>query len=370
MQEKDKHKIYSKEDLLKILKEGKSAPADMDAFEQEALEGLRLLDNPAVLDALDKQVGDIVEQEKKKEKNKKGIYYFSAAASLLLLIGLVFVFKNSLLKEENKPIASVEKAKEEDTAPSLSTTPPPHPRLEAEEPKLREKNKIVSVSKEQQHAVFPASSPVMAETKESIQENNPPDETIALTKNDNYAGKPGNEGQKENKQEQKDIVVTGSVDMTSTVNKEEAKQTRNVAQPTQMAVQASMPMTSVVTPAESDIPAKKNKANLFYANDKDKKATAEKYKEPAFIGGDSAFTSYVKQNLKISSRGVSGLIVLKFMVNKNGTAENIEVTRPLNNCNTCSEDAINLIKSVKKWQPAIMNGDTIAAPKKISLPYN
>ena len=74
--------------------------------------------------------------------------------------------------------------------------------------------------------------------------------------------------------------------------------------------------------------------------------------------------------LKISSPDKSGLITVSFTVTKNGVAQNIEVTKPIPNCATCSDDIINLIKSVKKWQPAIMNGKAIDATKKISVQYN
>ena len=44
--------------------------------------------------------------------------------------------------------------------------------------------------------------------------------------------------------------------------------------------------------------------------------------------------------------------------------------KSLNNCETCSKDVIDFIQSIKKWQPAIQNGDAISAPKKISIQYN
>jgi hypothetical protein len=88
------------------------------------------------------------------------------------------------------------------------------------------------------------------------------------------------------------------------------------------------------------------------------------------MGGDSAFTTYTKQNLKISSSGNSGIIIVSLLITKNGEAEKIEVTKPLTNCAVCSDDVINLIKSVKKWQPAIVNGKPTDATKKIYIQYN
>ncbi|MEO8760444.1 MAG: hypothetical protein ABI388_04760, partial [Bacteroidia bacterium] len=119
--QKDKHNIYSKEELLKLIKEGKNAPADMDEFDLEALEGLKMLDNYDVLNNLNKDVDKIVLAETKKEKQRKTIYYFSAAASLLLLVGLVFFFKNSEVIQNEKVVASAEtKPKEDNLQQSLN----------------------------------------------------------------------------------------------------------------------------------------------------------------------------------------------------------------------------------------------------------
>ena len=121
--QKDKHNTYSKEELLKLIKEGKNAPASMDEFELEALEGLKLLDNPSVLNELDHEVDKIIIAEKKKETQRKTIYYFSAAASLLLIIGLVFLFKNDVVVKNEKVVAESEKPKEENLPQDLKPMP-------------------------------------------------------------------------------------------------------------------------------------------------------------------------------------------------------------------------------------------------------
>src|ERR1700741_1096245 len=135
--QKDKHNIYSKEELLKLIKEGKNAPADMDEFEREALEGLKLLDKPDVLNDLDAEIDSIVAKEKK----KKTIYYFSAAASLVLIIGLVLFFKNGVapdITKNEKSIASAENFKKPEESTLSNTTPITQPETqttyEAKEP--------------------------------------------------------------------------------------------------------------------------------------------------------------------------------------------------------------------------------------------
>ncbi|MEO8760861.1 MAG: energy transducer TonB, partial [Bacteroidia bacterium] len=127
---------------------------------------------------------------------------------------------------------------------------------------------------------------------------------------------------------------------------------------------------SPAAPVEAKKAEEKARSSTYYANAALKSDASKNYKEPAFINGDSAFAAYAKQNLKISSTINSGIIVVEFLVDKNGKAANIEILKSLNNCDACSKDVIDFIKSIKKWQPAIQNGNAISAPKKISIQYN
>lgn len=381
MSEKDRHKIYSKEELLKIIKERGSVPTDMDDFDCEALEGLKLLKNEDILDKLNNEVDMIVEEEKKR---KKTVYYFSVAASLLLLIGMVFFFKNSFISKDSKPITLAEKPKEENPPPSL-TNPQAEtkPTQEAKEPKLEKQNKTHSASKKESY-LHPQgySSPVIADkmVNEDLEKNNQSDESKSVKENDNHVYRKGNQGPPQGKQEEQTIVAneteTTSNNTTSggSGNDVAFKQTQNLAtnnQPTQDALSNANTTPTEIPPADKKQADEKSKASVSsYARSVDRGTTKKSYAEPTFIGGDIVFTNYVKQNLKISSPSNSGIIVVSFLITKDGEAEKIEVTKPLTNCVVCSDDVINLIKSIKKWKPAIMNGKTIDAPKKINIQYN
>ena len=294
---------------------------------------------------------------------------------------MVFLFKNSFTKEESKPIASAEKLKEE---PASATPNAPQPETqttyEEKEPEPEAKNKTKvspEYAKDKLSQTSPA--PLISAKRENPDPIVQASDLKQLSKNDADISTEDQVALLDSKQAQQDVALnereTANSNNASSgvVYKEEAKQEKSFAkknaQPTQAAFSGANG-ASATPPAESDVAAKNNKADLFYSNSADKKTTANKYKEPGFMGGDSAFTAYVKQNLKISSPTSSGIIVLKFIVNKDGSVENIEVIKSIKNCSACSEDAIHLIKSIKKWQPALMNGDTIAAPKKISIQYN
>jgi hypothetical protein len=407
MQEKDKHKTYSKEELLKLMKEGKDAPADMDDFDREAMEGLKLVKNEEVLHKLNDEVDTIVEEEKRK---KKAVYYFSAAASLLLLIGLVFLFKNSFTNKDEKPLALAEKPKEESVSLSSNTTPQTETQPLREDKELekdeRKKDEITTLNKEgkkidalqdaepamdtraakndktgkdQYHEAPDANTKVVKDA-----ESNLSDETKPLSKRDvvTTTGTSANQGPP-NKQEEQTIAANETVtnsnaaanggagygDEKAKAKKSRAKESQQPSQALGGVSQADNSSAPVNAPIEQKVVAEESKKTAgLYASDKN--TTANNYKAPSFINGDSAFAGYAKQNLKISSPDKSGLITVSFTVTKNGVAQNIEVTKPIPNCATCSDDIINLIKSVKKWQPAIMNGKAIDATKKISVQYN
>ncbi len=393
MQEKDKHKLYSKEELLKLIKEGKDAPADMDEFDREALEGLKLVKNGDVLDKLNNEVDTIVEEEKRK---KKTVYYFSAAASLLLLIGLIFLFKNSFTNKNEKPLALVEKPKEESVNnPSAPPQTETQPVKEDKEPEYKEeeKNKTTVVSKgkaekqedAQYHEAPVASAKAAKDVKDA--ENNISDETKPLGKGDvvTTTGAAANQGPPPNKQAEQSIVAnetetTGNNIATTggftegektKAKKNNAKSTQQPSQVIAGLSQADNSSTTVNTPVEEKTVREESlKKAGYYAYETDKDSRAKNYRAPTFISGDSTFADYAKQNLKISSPDKSGIITVSFMITKNGTAEKIEVTKPIPNCSVCSQDVINLIKSVKKWQPAMMDGKVIDTPKKISIQYN
>jgi hypothetical protein len=391
--QKDKHNIYSKEELLKLIKEGKNAPADMDEFDLEALEGLKLLDKPSVLNKLDKEIDYIIAKEKK----KKAIYYFSAAASLFLIIGLVFFLKNEVVTnvtKSEKHIASAENLKASEKSILSNTNPPAQPETqttyEAKEPEaLAKKTPITKKEDPNSFAYQTNSAPVSVPAEEKMQEvkqvgkdaNSTLEGREVLSKKaDNYEESKADPPQIKQEQQglatsETTIASNNTISGASDNDVSKTKQvtaTGNNAQPTQAAfAKANVPASGLRNEKDESVVVQKNKtAGLYRANSPDKKTATKSYREPAFMGGDTAFTVYAKQNLKISSPANSGIIVVEFLITKTGKTEKIKIIKPLTDCASCSQDVIDLIKSVKNWSPAVIDGNNSAAFKKISVQYN
>ena len=394
--QKDKHNIYSKEELLKLIKEGKNAPADMDEFEREALEGLKLLDKPDVLNDLDAEIDSIVA----KEKNRKTIYYFSAAASLLLIIGLVLFFKNEVapdITKNEKPIASAENLKKPDESALSNTTPITQPETqttyEAKEPEALVKKPPVS-KKEEHNSLLSQTiaTSVPANEKEQRAKQGvkdayneadtkfaPAEKVINNEESKVAAPQVGQEQQQdlvvtaENGMANNNVISDKELDKGQSKTTQASVATETFTQPMQMASSKAKVAPSNASYAKKDESTALQKnvsSGLSYASSPDKKTNEKSYREPSFIDGDATFVSYAKQNLKISSPANSGIIIVEFLITKTGKADKIKILKPLDSCDACSQDVIDLIKSVKKWTPATIDGDNSDALKKISIQYN
>ena len=72
-----------------------------------------------------------------------------------------------------------------------------------------------------------------------------------------------------------------------------------------------------------------------------------------FPGGEDAYFSWLKDNLKYpetaKANGVTGLVIVTFVVEKDGSLTNPTILRSVGS--GCDEEAIRLIKAMPKWEP-------------------
>lgn len=83
---------------------------------------------------------------------------------------------------------------------------------------------------------------------------------------------------------------------------------------------------------------------------------------PQFPGGESALLGNISQHLtypKIAQEnGIEGIVIVRFMINKDGSISNIQIIRSLDP--SCDKEAIRIIKSLPKFIPGKQNGVTVA----------
>jgi len=91
---------------------------------------------------------------------------------------------------------------------------------------------------------------------------------------------------------------------------------------------------------------------------------------PAPIGGDNAWAKFLNKNLRFPATaqedGVSGKVILSFIIEKDGSLSNITVERPAGH--GFDEEAVRVLKLAKAWKPGIQNGQPVRV--KFMMPIN
>jgi protein TonB len=91
-----------------------------------------------------------------------------------------------------------------------------------------------------------------------------------------------------------------------------------------------------------------------------------------FPGGSAAMVKFIQDNLVYPERAkkakIGGKCFLKFVVNKQGGIEQVEVLKGVNDCSECDEEAKRVIKIMPQWIPAKMNAGPV--PSYFNLPLN
>lgn len=83
-----------------------------------------------------------------------------------------------------------------------------------------------------------------------------------------------------------------------------------------------------------------------------------------FKGGRNALAKYMQENYKqpkaVQRLGITGKVYIKFVITKKGEITQAEVTRGIENCPECNEEALRLIKMMPNWDPALQNGEPVS----------
>ncbi len=89
---------------------------------------------------------------------------------------------------------------------------------------------------------------------------------------------------------------------------------------------------------------------------------------PTFPGGQEAMYKFIYQELEYPAAakesGIAGTVVVQFVVSKEGEIQNPKVVRGIGG--GCNEEALRIVNSMPKWNPAMHNGRTV--PVTFTLP--
>ena len=83
--------------------------------------------------------------------------------------------------------------------------------------------------------------------------------------------------------------------------------------------------------------------------------------QPSFPGGTNALNTFIASNLKYpvvaQENGIQGRVVVKFIVEKDGSISNVEVDRSV--YPSLDNEAMRVIKNMPKWIPGQINGKAV-----------
>lgn len=113
--------------------------------------------------------------------------------------------------------------------------------------------------------------------------------------------------------------------------------------------------------------------NKSYAQETDNKVYSFVSLEnpPTYPGGMAKFYEFLGQNIKYpdsaKSKNVQGNVFLSFVVNKDGSLEDIKVDRKLGY--GTDEEAVRVLKLAKKWNPGLVDGKPVRVRYNIPIRF-
>ena len=81
---------------------------------------------------------------------------------------------------------------------------------------------------------------------------------------------------------------------------------------------------------------------------------------PEYPGGQAAMIQYIQKNLmypqKEKEAGIQGMVLVSFIVEKDGSMSKLTVVRGVPNGEGCDNEALRLFKTMPKWTPGKKDG--------------
>jgi protein TonB len=93
---------------------------------------------------------------------------------------------------------------------------------------------------------------------------------------------------------------------------------------------------------------------------------------PQFPGGAAGFMKWLTKNLRYpasaQSQQVKGRVVAQFIVNKDGSVTDLEVTEHLNHA--CDNEVLRVLRMMPKWEPGLMDAKPCRTKVCIPVVFN
>ena len=92
---------------------------------------------------------------------------------------------------------------------------------------------------------------------------------------------------------------------------------------------------------------------------------------PEFPEGDKGFHQFIADNVKYPAeakeKGISGRVIVNFIVEPDGSVSDIRVLRGIGG--GCDEEAVRVVESMPKFKPGMQNGETVRVSYLIPINF-
>ena len=92
---------------------------------------------------------------------------------------------------------------------------------------------------------------------------------------------------------------------------------------------------------------------------------------PEFPGGEVGLSKYIEENLKYPENAkkdsLSRKVFVQFVINEEGEVENVKIARSVDQ--TLDKEAIRVVKSMPKWEPAKQFGKPVKFTHTIAVEF-
>lgn len=114
-----------------------------------------------------------------------------------------------------------------------------------------------------------------------------------------------------------------------------------------------------------------NLYNLSPAQPTEKSSIVEIESRPEYPGGLEAFTRFISKNLKYplyaQNIGIQGRVVVRFVINQDGSLSNIEVIKGIGG--DCDEEARRVISQSSPWIPGKQRGKPVKSRMMVPITF-
>ena len=95
-------------------------------------------------------------------------------------------------------------------------------------------------------------------------------------------------------------------------------------------------------------------------------------KEERKICADQEMLKFIYKNIKYPAlareNGIEGMVVIRFIVNKNGSLSDYEIVREIGG--GCGEEALRVVKKMPDWNPGKQRGRPVRVQFNLPVKYS